>query len=134
MRACFVCGASVRTGVQEQRKIERANRAPQRATSHHARGIMPVQYPEVRQAASYLGWRFRLSVKEANKQDGEYQTLLLTARLPSFSLLLETCEGPNVHLSCLYCSKQHTVAYKMPRKAKKSKRLIQFFRNWYPAK
>ena len=45
--------------------------------------------------------RLRLSVKEANKQDGEHQTLL-TARWLSFSLLLKTCEGPNVHLSRLY--------------------------------
>ena len=47
-----------------------------------------------------------------------HQTLL-TARLLAFSLL-KTCEGPNVHLSCLYVgSTQHTVTYKIPRKTTK---------------
>ena len=49
VRACMllVCGASVRTGARAEKNRTSKNRAPQRATSHHARGIMPVQFPDV---------------------------------------------------------------------------------------
>ena len=66
----------------------------------------------------------RKNILQANKKLCHHTYYVLhqtlpTARFRSFTLL-RTCEGPNVHLSCLcVCSKQHVVRYKMPRKTTK---------------